>query len=73
VDIRNCGLLAAIEFEPVPGKAGFHAQALHQACLEKGVLARAVGESLVASPPLIIERSEIDRLWGTVGDCLRGA
>jgi len=71
VDIRNSGLLAAIEFEPVPGKAGFHAQALHRACLAKGVLVRGVGESLVASPPLIIERPEIDRLWGTVADCLR--
>jgi beta-alanine--pyruvate transaminase len=71
VDIRNSGLLAAIEFEPVPGKAGFHAQALHRACLAKGVLVRGVGESLVASPPLIIERAEIDRLWSTVADCLR--
>jgi beta-alanine--pyruvate transaminase len=73
VDIRNCGLLAAIEFEAVPGKAGFHAQRLHQACLDKGVLVRAVGDSLVASPPLVIERSEIDRLWGTVATCLRAA
>jgi len=71
VDIRNCGLLAAVEFQAAPGKAGYHAQALHQACLEKGVLVRAVGDSLVASPPLIIERAEIDRLWGTVAECLR--
>jgi beta-alanine--pyruvate transaminase len=72
VDIRNCGLLAAVEFEAVPGKVGFHAQALHQACLEKGVLVRAVGDTLVASPPLVIERSEIDRIWSTVADGLRG-
>ncbi len=71
VDIRNSGLLAAIEFEPVAGKPGFHAQALHQACLEKGVLVRGVGESLVASPPLIIERAEIDRIWETVAECGR--
>ena len=71
VDIRNSGLLAAIEFEPVAGKPGFHAQALHNACLEKGVLVRAVGDSLVASPPLVIERAEIDRIWGTVAECLR--
>jgi beta-alanine--pyruvate transaminase len=71
VDIRNSGLLGAIEFEAVPGKVGHYAQALHLACLEKGVLVRGVGESLVASPPLIIERAEIDRLWGTVSDCLK--
>ena len=71
VDIRNCGLLAAIEFEAVPGKPGFYAQALHRECLEKGVLVRGVGESLVGSPPLIIERPEIDRIWGTVAERLR--
>ena len=73
VDIRNSGLLAAVEFEPVAGKPGFYAQALHQACLEKGVLVRGVGESLVASPPLVIERAEIDRIWSTVSECLRAA
>ena len=72
VDIRNSGLLAAIEFEAVPGKAGYYAQALHLACLEKGVLVRGVGDSLVASPPLVIERAQVDRIWSTVSDCLRG-
>ncbi len=71
VDIRNCGLLAAIEFEAVPGKPGFYAQALHNAAFERGVLVRSVGDSMVASPPLIIERSEIDRLFTTVGECMR--
>ena len=71
VDIRNSGLLAAVEFETVPGKAGHYAQRIHNACFEQGVLARAVGESLVASPPLIIEREEIDRLFGTAADCIR--
>ena len=70
VDIRNCGLLGAVEFEAVPGKTGFHAQAVHNAAFERGVLVRGVGESLVASPPLIIERSEIDRLVATVAECV---
>jgi beta-alanine--pyruvate transaminase len=71
VDIRNCGLLAGVEFEAVPGKTGHFAQALHNACFERGVLVRSVGDSLVASPPLIIERAEIDRIFGTVAECLR--
>jgi beta-alanine--pyruvate transaminase len=73
VDIRNCGLLAGVEFEAVPGKPGFHAQRVHHACFDKGVLVRGVGDTLVVSPPLIIERSEIDRLWGTVAECLSAA
>jgi beta-alanine--pyruvate transaminase len=71
VDIRNSGLLGAIEFEAVPGKPGHYAQALHNAAFERGVLVRGVGDSMVTSPPLIIERSEIDRLFETVAECVR--
>ena len=71
VDIRNSGILAAVEFEANPAKVGFYAQAVHNACFDKGVLVRGVGESLVASPPLVIEKAEIDRLWGTVAECIR--
>jgi beta-alanine--pyruvate transaminase len=71
VDIRNCGLLAAVEFEAVAGKPGYYAQQVHLAAMERGVLVRSVGDCSVASPPLIIERAEIDRIWGTVGECLR--
>ena len=71
VDIRNAGMLAGVELEAVPGKPGFYAQAVHNACFDKGVLVRSVGDTLVSSPPLIIERAEIDRLWSTVAEALR--
>jgi beta-alanine--pyruvate transaminase len=70
VDIRNAGLLAAIELEAVPGEAGKFAQAVHSHCFEAGVMVRAVGESVVMSPPLVIERGQVDQLVSAIGGAL---
>jgi beta-alanine--pyruvate transaminase len=72
VDIRNAGLLAAIELEAVPGEPGKLAQAAHAACFERGVMVRAVGDTVVLSPPLVIERSQVDEIVGTLGEVLAG-
>jgi beta-alanine--pyruvate transaminase len=70
VDIRNIGLLAAIELAPRSGAAGTRAAAVLQHCWDKGVLIRTSGDTLVLSPPLIISDSEIDRLFGTIREAL---
>jgi beta-alanine--pyruvate transaminase len=70
-DIRNVGMLAAFELEPWPGGGGRHAQAVAAHAFEHGVLVRPVGETIVLSPPLVIERTQIDELVQTVADALR--
>ena len=70
VDIRNAGLLAAIELEAVEGQPGKFAQAAHAACFERGVMVRAVGDTVVLSPPLIIERAQVDEIVSTLGEVL---
>jgi beta-alanine--pyruvate transaminase len=70
VDIRNAGLLAAVELEAVPGDVGKFAQAVHSRCFEAGVMVRAVGESVVMSPPLIIERGQVDQIVAAISDAL---
>jgi beta-alanine--pyruvate transaminase len=72
VDIRNAGMLAAIELEAVPGETGKFAQAVHHLCFAQGVLVRAVGDNVVLSPPLIIERAEVDRIVSTIAAALPG-
>jgi beta-alanine--pyruvate transaminase len=72
VDIRNMGMLAAIEFEAVPGETGRYAQAVQNHCFEHGVLARAVGDNVVLSPPLIIEREQVDRIVNAIAEALPG-
>ncbi|KNY12804.1 omega amino acid--pyruvate aminotransferase [Achromobacter piechaudii] len=73
VDIRNIGLLAAIELAPLEGQPGQRAQAVHNACLERGCLIRSAGDTMLLSPPLIIERAQIDELFSVLADVLRAS
>jgi len=70
VDVRNCGMVAGIELESVPGKPTARAYAAFQRCYEKGVLTRTTGDIIALSPP-IISKQQIDELVGTIGDVLR--
>ena len=67
IDIRNCGLIAAFELEPRPGAPGKRAYEAFVQAFERGVLVRYTGDILAVSPPLIIEKQQIDRLF----DCVR--
>src|SRR5574341_724259 len=67
IDIRNCGLMAAIEFEPRPGEPGRRAYEAFVRAFEAGVLVRVTGDIIAMSPPLIVEKSQIDRIF----DCVR--
>jgi len=67
IDVRNCGLMAAIELEPRPGAPGKRAYEAFLKAFEAGVLIRYTGDTLALSPPLIVEPAQIDRLF----DCIR--
>jgi len=70
VDIRNCGLIAAIELEPRPGAAGRRAYEAFVKAFEAGVLIRVTGDIIALSPPLIVEKPQIDRLFQSVREAL---
>lgn len=71
IDIRNLGLVAGIELASREGAAGARAFDAHVNCFEKGVLVRFTGDIIALSPPLIIEKQHVDKLFGTIGDVLR--
>jgi beta-alanine--pyruvate transaminase len=71
IDIRNYGLVAGIELEPRAGAAGARAFDCFLKCFEKGLLIRTTGDIIALSPPLIIEKSEIDRLFATLAEILK--
>jgi beta-alanine--pyruvate transaminase len=71
IDIRNIGMVAAIELDPKAGKPGERAFKAYLQCYEKGVLIRTTGDIIALSPPLIISKQQIDELVGTLGDVLR--
>jgi beta-alanine--pyruvate transaminase len=70
-DVRNLGLIVGIELESRPDSFGSRAFDVHVKCFEEGALVRMTGDTLAMSPPLIIEKSQIDELFGKLADVLR--
>jgi beta-alanine--pyruvate transaminase len=70
VDLRNIGLVAGIELEPRPGAPGARAYEAFVRCFEAGLLIRVTGDIIALSPPLIVDRGEIDRMFQTLRDTL---
>jgi beta-alanine--pyruvate transaminase len=70
-DIRNIGLLGAIDLAPRPGAPGARGNACASACFEAGVLIRNSGDTLVLSPPLIINEAQIGQVFGTIREVLQ--
>ena len=71
IDIRNFGLMAGIELAPAPGKPGARGFQVFLKCFERGVLTRVTGDIIALSPPLIINKQQIDEIVGIVGAVLR--
>jgi beta-alanine--pyruvate transaminase len=71
IDIRALGLVAGIELEPRPGAAGRRAYETFVRCFEAGVLIRVTGDIIALSPPLIVERAQIDRMVEAIGEALK--
>ncbi|MDR3510194.1 MAG: aminotransferase class III-fold pyridoxal phosphate-dependent enzyme [Caulobacteraceae bacterium] len=72
VDIRNIGLLAAIDLAPRPGEPGARGAACGQAAFDAGVLIRTSGDTIMLSPPLILSQADIDQITGTIASALDG-
>ena len=71
IDIRNCGLIAAIELEARAGAPGRRAYETFVKAFESGVLIRVTGDIIALSPPLIVEKSQIDRLFASIREVLQ--
>jgi beta-alanine--pyruvate transaminase len=73
IDVRNIGLVGAIELESIAGEPTKRAFSVFLECFERGVLIRTTGDIIALSPPLIISKAQIDELIGTIGDVLKAA
>ncbi len=63
IDIRNLGLIGAIELEPIKDKPALRAyNVLCEAFNNQKTLLRVTGDIVALSPPLIIEKNQIDQL-----------
>ncbi len=71
IDVRNFGLIGAVELEPRPGKPGARAFEVFLECFERGVMVRQTGDIIAISPPLIIEAPQMQRIVETLGAAIR--
>jgi beta-alanine--pyruvate transaminase len=73
IDVRNYGLVAGIELEPIAGSPGARAFNVYLKCFERGLLIRTTGDIIALSPALIIEPKHIDELIGILAPAIREA
>jgi beta-alanine--pyruvate transaminase len=73
IDVRNFGLVGAVEYAPVAGKPGARGFDVFLRCFDSGVLVRSSGDLTALSPPLIIGKAQIDELVGKLGDAIRAS
>ncbi len=71
IDIRNTGLIGAIELDPIAGEPTKRAFTAFLKAYESGLLIRTTGDIIALSPPLIIEKQHIDELFGKLRTILQ--
>ena len=71
IDIRNLGLVAGIELEPRAGKVGGRGYDALVEAFRSGLLIRVTGDIIALSPPLIIERGQIEQMIELLRGVLR--
>ena len=69
-DVRSIGFLAGIDLESRDGAAGARGTEVGQRCFEGGMLVRNSGDTLLLSPPLIIDEEQIAYVFATLARVL---
>jgi len=70
IDIRNFGLIGAVELAPQPGAPGARGYQVLEKAFRRGLLVRVTGDTVALSPPLIIQREQIDEIFSILGQVL---
>lgn len=73
IDIRNMGLVAGIELAPRAGATGARAFDAFLNAFDAGLMVRVTGDTIALSPPLIIEKRQIDEMVDLVRAAIVGA
>ncbi|MCR8490722.1 aspartate aminotransferase family protein [Brucella anthropi] len=73
IDIRNLGLVGAIELSSRKDAPGARAYDVFVDCFKKGLLIRVTGDVIALSPPLIVEKEQINTIVSVIGDAIKRA
>ncbi|VAW35434.1 Omega-amino acid--pyruvate aminotransferase, partial [hydrothermal vent metagenome] len=70
IDLRNLGLIAGIELQPRVGAPTARAFEAFLKAYDAGLLIRTTGDTIALSPPLIIEKDQIDFAFDTLREII---
>ena len=71
IDVRTIGLIAGIELSSIQGRVGARAYDAFVRAFNDGILIRVTGDIIALSPPLIINKQQIDELFGKLAAILK--
>jgi beta-alanine--pyruvate transaminase len=71
IDIRNVGLMGAVELAPRKDAVGARGYEVMVDCFNRGLYFRTSGDTIAMSPPLIVERSHIDEMMSILADSIK--
>ena len=77
-EVRGLGLLAGVEIvsdkrSRVPFPDGRGSALVRRLCLERGLIVRAISDTIALCPPLVITEAEVDHVAAVVTDAVREA
>ncbi len=73
IDIRNIGLMGAVELAPRPDAPGARGFDIYLECFNNGLMVRQIGEAIAMSPPLIISEAQIGEMVDILGNAIAAA
>ena len=71
IDIRNVGLMGAVELAPRKDSVGARGYDVMVDCFNRGLYMRTSGDAFAMSPPLIVERQHIDEMMSILSDAIK--
>ena len=71
VDVRNFGLMAAVELEPRADGPTLRALDVFRFCFEHGLMVRTTGDIVALTPALIVSEEQIAQIVEILGAALR--
>jgi len=71
IDVRNYGLMGAVELAAIEGQPGARGTELVQKTFDAGLMIRVTGDTIAFSPPLIMQESHIQQAVETLRTLLK--
>ena len=71
IDVRNYGLIGAVELTPIEGQPTARAMSIFRECYDKGLIIRTTGDTVAFSAPLIVKESQIGQTVEIIRTTLR--